>query len=328
MEFADLFSPDTTAVKGPYSGLSANSDTVHFPTLYSLSDALPTLADSVASGDPRLLLGVNGQGDPLFLDLEDESPHVMVSAATGGGKSAILRSLASQALAHGDQVVILDLKRHSHMWAEGLPNVYIARTLPEIGNALVSTGQEVHRRNDAAEQWLRAQQRAGNWSANITDAPVGQRTIILFEEMNATFEQLTELTRRVFRNVETYTATDGLKDVMFMGRAARIHVAAVGQYMEARAMGGSAVRVNFGTRILIRHDKNTWNMLAWDAGLPKAAPEEIGRGFTIRAGKARMTQYLYMSDQEARTYAETAIRANTRGLPAAHSTTTRNTWGQ
>ncbi|MCA1839955.1 MAG: hypothetical protein LC723_06450, partial [Actinobacteria bacterium] len=97
----------------------------------------------------------------------------------------------------------------------------------------------------------------GDWDVSITDAPVGKRTIILFEEMNATFEQLQDMTRRVFRNVETYTATDGLKDVMFMGRAARMHVFAVGQYMEARATGGSAIRVNFSTRILIRHDKST-----------------------------------------------------------------------
>lgn len=330
MDFSELFThqtnpspPSTAAFRGPYSGLSSDADTTQFPDLYSASDAVDTF--SFDADSTTVTLGVDGQGNVLSADFNGESPHIMCSASTGRGKSAVLRAVAAQSLAKGWQVIILDIKQHSHMWAENLPGVHIARTLPEIGNALAMAGQETHRRNTLALDWMRLQHAAGNYDADVNDAPVGPRTVIIFEEMNSTFEELKDLTRRMFRNVQVYDALSGFKDVANMGRQAKIHLACVGQYMEARVMGGAGIRANFSTRLLIGHDKNAWQMLAWDCGFPKAAPEESGRGYLCRGGKARMIQLLYLTQAEARAIVTTAHehRSTARTRSLAHSRTQR-----
>lgn len=312
MEFADMFGKGPVTA-GPYSGLTSDADTTHFPEIFGMSDAF----DAFTFEDTKIVLGIDGNQEFITADFSGESPHIMCSASTGAGKSATLRAIAAQCLSKGWQVIILDIKQHSHMWAENLPGVHIARTLPEIGNALAMVGQETHSRNRDALDWMRTEHAKGNYGASIDDAPIGPRTVVIFEEMNSTFEELRDLTRRMFRNVQVYDALSGFKDGVNMGRAAKIHFVCVGQYMEARVMGGAGIRANFATRLLIRHDKNAWNMLAWDCGYPKAAPEENGRAYMCRSGKARMIQLLYMTEREARVFVTEAHKARAKAQRAA-----------
>lgn len=270
--------------QGPYSGIASPADSIHFPALFDY-DAARDLISYSPENEP--ILGISGDGQPITVNLDSDSPHVLVSASTGAGKSAVLRALAAQMMRNGSVATFLDLKRHSHRWAKNLPNAGYAQTLPEIGNALVEIGQEVHRRNAIVE----------DWPGTVETAPVGPRIIVVFEELNATFDSLKQLSKRIPEG--TYNALDAFGDIMFMGRAARVHVLAVAQFAEARAMGGSAIRENFTTRILIKYSKQAWTMLAWDCGLPIAAPEEPGRGMVCYGGKARKTQLLYLTEEEA-----------------------------
>ncbi|MFD8117071.1 P-loop NTPase family protein [Streptomyces microflavus] len=279
---------------GLYSGLATPTAQLHFPDLFD-RDAARELIESAFESAP--LLGVDGEGNPIAVDLDSDSPHVLVSAASGGGKSVILRSIASQVMGNGGKAVFLDLKRHSHRWAKNLPNAAYAQTLPEIGNALISIGAEVHRRNEVVEQF----------AGPIEEAPVGERLVVVFEELNATMSQLKALDRRLPRG--SYTALDAFRDIMFMGRAAKVHVVAVAQYATAEALGGGDIRENFSTRILARYTKQAWTMLAYDCGLPQAAPEETGRGMVCRGGKARQTQFLYLTEEEAAEIARGGYRA-------------------
>ncbi len=282
--------------QGPYAQMGTPSQSLGFPEILTFRDAFGLIEHAPESAP---ILGVDGTGAPISVDLDSDSPHMLVSASTGGGKSVLLRSIASQMMANGATAVFLDVKRHSHRWAKNLPNAGYAATLPEIGNALVELGKEVHRRNEIVE----------NWPGTVESAPVGPRIVVVFEEMNATMSQLKELTRRIPKG--SYTAIDALKDIAFMGRAAKVHIVAVGQFMDARTMG-SDIRECFSTRILIRYTKQTWTMLAWDAGLPQAAPEEKGRGMVVRGGRARETQFLCMSEEEAAALARGAYGANTQ----------------
>lgn len=282
--------------QGVYGQMSTPSQSLGFPDVLHYADALGLIEHAFEAAP---ILGVDGTGAPISVDLDSDSPHVLVSAATGGGKSVLLRSIAAQMMAKGASAVFLDVKRHSHRWAKNLPNAGYAATLPEIGNALVELGREVHRRNEIVE----------NWPGSVESAPVGPRIVVVFEELNATMSQLKELTRRIPRG--SYDAMDALRDIAFMGRAAKIHLVAVGQFMDARTMG-SDIRENFSTRVLIRYTKQTWTMLAWDCGLPQAAPDHKGRGMVCRGGKARETQFLYMSEEEAAQLARSAY-TGTRG---------------
>jgi DNA segregation ATPase FtsK/SpoIIIE-like protein len=276
------------------------TQSLEFPSIYDLTTAQSAVFNSPEN---RVVLGVNGEGEPVTVDLDAESPHILVSSATGGGKSVIQRSVAAQVLNKGGVCTILDVKRHSHRWAKNLPNVGYAQSMTDVGNALVELGREVHRRNAIVD----------NFPGPIEEAPVGPRIMIIFEEMNATMSQLKELSRRIPQG--TYDALDAFRDIVFMGRAAKVHVSAVAQFADARAMGGSDIRENFNNRILIRYTKQAWTMLAYDCGVPIAAPEQVGRGMVCRSGKARQTQFLFLTEEQAAAMARAPFQRSEQRSP-------------
>ena len=286
---------DWTSGTNPYAGVSTPAK--GFPSVLPLNEATDWISESPASS---VLLGVDSLGKPIRVDLDDESPHILVSAPTGRGKSAIARSVAVQRLAQGDQVVILDVKRHSHRWAQQLgPNVHYAKSVQEIGYALVSLGRELHRRNHIVDEL--------DHDRPITEAPVGPRIIVIFEEMNATMKSLSALDKRLPEG--NYTAHQGLEDVSFMGRAVRMHLVSFAQLATYRASGGSEVVENYGTRILVGHSTQAWRYLASDCGKPITAPEEHGRGIVCQGGKARETQLLWVPEESAVAHVTAALPA-------------------
>lgn len=290
--------------RGPYSGVTSPIAS-GFPSVLPWNEATD-LVDSTPENS--VLLGTDGHGDPVRVDLEGESPHIIVSAPTGAGKSAVARSIAVQRMRRGDMVVILDAKRHSHRWAKKLaPLVHYASTVAEIGDALVQLGREVDRRNVVVD----------NWDGPIESAPVGPRIIVLFEEMNATMGRLKLIDRRLPEG--QYRAQDGMADVVFMGRAVQVHMIGFAQLASYRASGGSEIIENFGTKVMIRYSPQAWRWLAADAGKPMTAPEPTGRGVTVYGGKARETQYLWTTEAEALSAVLEAVPAQRRARELAGS---------
>lgn len=280
----------------PYSGVSTPQK--GFPSILPLNEA----SDWVSNLRPsEVLLGVDAVGEPMTVDLDSESPHILISAPTGRGKSAVARSVAVQRLARGDLVVFLDIKRHSHRWARKLaPNVHYAKDAQDIGGTLVNLGREVHRRNMIVDEW----------EGPLDQAPVGPRIIVVFEEMNATMSTLKGLDKRLHEG--DYTATQGLMDVSFMGRAVKVHLVSFAQMATFRASGGPEVIENYGTRILIGHSPQAWRYLASDCGKPISAPEEVGRGIVCHGGKARECQLLWVPEESAEGAVTASVPAQRR----------------
>jgi hypothetical protein len=280
----------------PYAGVSTPQK--GFPSILPLNEATDWVEEAGPSG---VLLGVTGTGSSLTVDLDAESPHILISAPTGRGKSAVARSVAVQRLARGDLVVVLDIKRHSHRWARRLePNVHYAKSAQDIGGALVNLGRELHRRNMIVDEF----------DGPLDQAPVGPRIIVIFEEMNATVRSLKALDKRLPEG--NYTAQQGLEDLSFMGRAVKMHLVSFAQLASYRASGGSEIIENYGTRILIGHSPQAWRWLASDCGRPMTAPEEAGRGIVCQGGKARETQLLWVPEESAEEYVLRAIPAQRR----------------
>lgn len=283
-------------LKGPNPYAGVGTPHKSFPSILPLNEA----TDWVAGCKPsEVLLGVDSTGNPLRADFDADSPHILISAPTGLGKSAVARSVAVQRLIQGDVVVFLDIKRHSHRWAQKLfPNVAAyAKEAQDIGWRLVQLGREVHRRNIIAD----------NFDGPVSEAPVGPRIIVVFEEMNATMQELKDLDKRV--HDDEYTAARGLRDISFMGRAVKIHLVSFAQLATYRASGGSEVIENYGTRILIGHSPQAWRYLASECGKAMAKPEEVGRGIVCRGGKARECQLLYVPEESAVEYVTAAVPA-------------------
>jgi len=286
---------DWNSGTNPYAGMSAPQK--GFPSVLPLNEAADWIEDTGASS---VLLGVDSLGQPIRVDLDSDSPHILVSAPTNRGKSAIARSVAVQRLARGDLVVMLDIKRHSHRWAQQLaPNVVYAKSAQEIGGTLVKLGRELHRRNQVVDDF--------DHDRPVSEAPVGPRIIVVFEEMNATMKSLKALDKRLPEG--NYTAHQGLEDVSFMGRAVKIHLVSFAQLATYRASGGSEVIENYGTRILVGHSPQAWRYLASDCGKPVTAPEEKGRGIVCQGGKARETQLLWVPEESAIPYVTSSLPA-------------------
>ncbi|MGH7733185.1 MAG: helicase HerA domain-containing protein, partial [Gemmatimonadales bacterium] len=145
--------------------------------LFAEADVRQLVLDA---GESAPLIGLGPQNRVVSIDLDSESPHVLVSASTGGGKSVITRTMVAQMLHNGGQTVVLDFKRHSHKWCRGLPSVRYCRDIAEIHDALVELGREGHRRNIVVDEW----------DGDEREAPVGPRLGILLEEANATVSKL------------------------------------------------------------------------------------------------------------------------------------------
>lgn len=279
--------------RNPYSGLS----TPHkdFPALLPLNEATDWIE---GCKDSEILLGADGTRKPMAVDLDSESPHILVSAPTGLGKSAIARSVAAQRLAKGDVVVFLDRKCHSHRWAQKLaPNVHYAKSEQDIASSLVQLGMELHRRNAIVD----------SYDGPLEDAPVGPRIIVVFEEMNATMRGIKALDKRLQDG--DYKAAQGLEDLSFMGRAVKIHLVSFAQLASYRASGGSEIIENYGTRILIGYSPQAWRWLASDCGKRITAPEEDGRGVVCRSGKARECQFLWVPEESAKPFVTSSVSA-------------------
>jgi len=135
------------------------------------------LSEIEAANDAGPVLGLAAGDKPVGVDLEAESPHVLVSAGSGGGKSVMVRTLLAQGLARGAQAVILDPKRHSHRWAKDLPQVTYCRDTDEIHHMLIQLAAEGQRRNVITDE-------QGEGS------DVGPRIYVIAEEMNAMADRL------------------------------------------------------------------------------------------------------------------------------------------
>ncbi|GGX46229.1 pRL2-11 [Streptomyces noursei] len=273
------------------------------PTKVVFSDPkLRELVKQVPESAP--LIGLERGQKIVSVDLDSESPHVLVSAGTGGGKSVILRTIASQLIHHGAHGYILDFKRVSHLWARGVKNVEYCRDIADIHDALIRLGAEGQRRIHLAEKL----------GDDADPAEVGPRIVILLEEINATMKQLTRYWEKIKEkgDPKVSPAVDALAEILFMGRAVRLHVLLVAQSATARALGGPEMRENFATRILARYTQNAWRMLVPEVQPAPKSTRHIGRAQVVLGGVAHETQVLFMSDAEARAWA----MAGTSGPPA------------
>ncbi|GHG09947.1 hypothetical protein [Streptomyces hydrogenans] len=269
---------------GPFTP-SGNPASAVFPERLDYDDAWQAIWELP---EPEYMLGVNGSGEPVTLDVTKDSPHMMMSAMSGAGKSVVARAIASQALVKGATVAFCDIKVISHLWANGLPGVNAyAEEIHDVANILVSAGAIIRQRNKKIKAF------PGDPMDALHDEP---RIIIVVEEINSTMEELREYERGL-PSTGVYKPTRAFGDIMNMGRAAKVHVVAVGQYVDATVIP-KRWRESFGVKGLIKHSKDTWQMLAWQAGYPQPAPQHPGRGFVVNGERAVMTQFLYMTEEE------------------------------
>ncbi|MFY4722214.1 pRL2-11 [Streptomyces sp. LaBMicrA B280] len=271
----------------------------------------PKVREIVAAAkESAPVIGIGSAGRIVTVDLDAESPHILVNASTGGGKSVTLRCIACQMLHHGSLVFVLDTKRISHPWASGLPGVTYCRDIADIHDQLIALGIEGRRRTRVADEL----------GIDADPKDIGPRLLILLEEVNATMKQLARYWEKTREpgDPKVSPAVDALNEILYMGRQLRMHVLLVAQSATARALGGPEVREQFSTRILARYSVNAWRMLAPEVHPAPKPTKYQGRAQVVSGGSARETQILFFTEAEAREWATTGKPAPAAaGAPSA-----------
>ncbi|MFI2361096.1 helicase HerA domain-containing protein [Streptomyces anulatus] len=262
----------------------------------------PKMRDLVAKANESApIIGFGAGGRIVSVDLDAESPHILVNASTGGGKSVTLRCIACQMLHHGSRVFVLDTKRISHLWARGLPGVTYCADVADIHDQLIALGREGRRRTQVAD----------DLGIGADPKAIGPRLLILLEEVNATMKQLARYWEKTRESGDPKVspAVDALNEILYMGRQLRMHVLLVAQSATARALGGPEVREQFSTRILARYSVNAWRMLAPEVHPAPKSTKHRGRTQVVTGGSATETQVLFFTEPEAHEWASTGVAA-------------------
>lgn len=262
------------------------------PQRVNLADLRPHLE---AAGPDTLVLGIGKRGKVVTVSLKGDSPHIGVSAGSGGGKSVVTRLIAAQILHAGGLAIVLDVKRISHSWTRDLPNVHYAKTAEQIHQTLLLLQREVAYRNDVADQ---AADIEGEVRANV-----GPRILLICEELNAMRQQLRAYWRDIRENGDPARSPSevALDEVLFTGRQVKCNAVLIGQRLSAAATGGGDSRENLAAKILARYTSSTWKMLC-DGIAPPPTSRHIGRAQVV-TDHAAECQVGFLTGAEAREYA-------------------------
>lgn len=234
-------------------------------------------------------LGLGVGGRPVTVSLSDDSPHICISASSGAGKSVLAQAIALQVLVRGGQVVILDIKG-SHRWALGLPGVTYCMTVEQIHDAWVRLGALAGDRN------ARALSEPEGWDP-------GPRHLVIAEELNATMDLLLDYWAEIREKSDSKKspAIRAAKQILTMGRSAKVNLVGVAQMLTAQSIGGPAARENFAIRCLARYSANAWKMLCPEAAMPRASRTQ-GRWQIVVGGVATECQVAFLTPGEARLF--------------------------
>lgn len=198
--------------------------------------------------DAQLLMGAGTRGQLVTFDLAMESPHLILGAGSGAGKSELLAWLVAQFMRRGYGVLVLDAKFVSHMWLRRIPGVLYAAEAEELHEALLWLDGELLRRS--------------RFVASGGDPDTLTPLVAVLEEMNGATNRLRVYWKNECGGKGMSPALTALANLSAMGREMRVHILMAGQSATAKASGGAESRESFGARALARATANQWRMLA------------------------------------------------------------------
>lgn len=246
---------------------------------------------------------------PVYADLDNDGPHIGISAGTGAGKSTLLRLVLARRIHAGVGVVACDYKVISHRWlrriAQTDPHRVIYAIEPEeISEAILAVFAEFSRRREVLK--------------TDPDALEGFREVdLLVEELNSTAAMLRkwwgherrEIIQKAKDNGEPVPyvpvvppCVDALGVLVQAGRELRIHVDVAAQRLDASILApkdGGAVRESFSNRFLARYTKKAWTMLADSVPFQAFPGGPTGVWAAVQNGGVTFFRAPFMTDDEA-----------------------------
>lgn len=229
-------------------------------TFAEVAEHLPRL-------DPRdVLWGFQTGRQPYTVSLVSDSPHILVSAGPGGGKSEFLCWLCLQFFPWRPRprVIFFDFVKGgaSCKWAkefsEGLdPLVEVIREVDEAHNLIIDLFTEI-------------KTRTRNYWHHGYD-PNERHILIVMDEANQSWPELQRYWRQVLGETGPSAAIGAMQGILQVGREANATVVQCGQRGSHRGTGGGDQREAFGVVAASRFTARTAKMLFSDVGDGRAA---------------------------------------------------------
>lgn len=273
-------------------------------------------ADMDKSADANPIVGYMAGMRPYRLQLDSDAPHLALSIGTGGGKSSTLRLLIAQWVRLGTEVDILDPKRVSLNEFRGVPGVTIHRDIAAMSDAIHAFRVEMEERYAKLD---------------FDDSATFPRKLLVIEEQNSFAGMLYQWweENRTNKDPRKPPAMTDLAFCLFQGRQANMNIVSVLQQANARAMGGSDMRDQYGLKILARFSVSVWRMLVDTYPRPKSS-RHPGRAIALLGDEQTTIQTGFITPMEARAYALSRDTAHTlvsvgTGKTAATVTPTHDT---
>lgn len=256
----------------------------------------PSVRRLVATASEGLpVVGLGDVGQPVTVDLDGRDSHVAVCCYGGDEAAWILRAVTSQALHHGARATILNCTRESQQWAWGLPRVELLSDVADVHAWLVDTPQSPHDR---------------------LGEPRRPRHVIVVEDSHETAADLAVWwrRRRPGRTTDVSPSVGALDRLIASGSNRRINVllATCGgptpsPYLPAASLIQSRAALDRLSPILVRAPHPAWAALAPGlAPVPRPDWRHAGRIHLARDGHVIEARALYMTDDEARDWAQSA----------------------
>lgn len=266
------------------------------PDFVSFSDMRPALT---AAKEFSFVVGMSGK-EAFSVNLQDDSPHLALSAGSGAGKSVLIRQLVAQALHWGWSVLILDWKEESQEWADGLPGVRYVRSIDKLHDACLQLGEEIEdRKSDTL--------RRGQHSKILVVSEEWGITAPLLAEYWTELRSTAEPEERRLMPLKSPAAVAMMK-LNFTGRSLGLCQLLVAQRFSARVTNGNAdLRESFTTIFMSRWKAQTFKMLAPDI---RPIPRKIttpGGWLAVTGDEAVRFQAGYWTEDEAREWATSGI---------------------
>lgn len=260
-----------------------------------------------AAGLTNPFMGLGAGNHAISIDLDNNSPHTMISGGSGTGKSVLLKNFLAQRMHNGAGVVMLDYKRVSHRWMHNLPGCDYAWRLGDVHDKLCAAGEELGRRLETVLP-----------EDNAIDAEmqIFPTIDIVVEEINSTMKLLTAYWQTVLGGTGTSPAVTALMTLVNMGREYRMHVWIAAQRASASIFGanGGDLRESFQTRLLAKWSVQTWKMLAGNTQYQRPIG---GRGVWARVqdDEIEIVRVPFWTNDEARGYAMSGVQCPADPLP-------------
>ncbi len=195
-------------------------------------------------------VGAGPRGKRVELSLKGDSPHALLAAGSGAGKSELLAFLAGQFMRRGYGVLVCDAKYISHMWLRRVPGVAYASESEDMHHALMWLDHEVTRR--------------ARFVSMGGDPATLEPLVAILEEMSGARNRLDTYWKSIREAGQPALspAMSAMANVANMGREVRVHIFMAGQSLTAKVTGGPEGRESYAGRFLARATSNQWKMLA------------------------------------------------------------------